>query len=220
MISASELEERLGRTWRRIEGAGGSRERVRLVAVTKGFGIETVELAVRVGVVDLGESYSKELIGKAGAAPPGVRWHFLGAIQRRKVGALAPIVDLWHGVARTTEIDEIAARSASRAVLIQVNLSGEPRRNGCAPGELGVVVSAARDAGLEVRGVMGVGPAGQLESTRDHFRWLAAAARSHDLAEVSMGMSDDLEVAVEEGATIVRVGSALFGPRPVTSMTG
>lgn len=218
MITPDELADRVEHTWGRIEAAGGDRRRVRLVAVTKGFGAEVVEVAVATGLFDLGESYAQELVTKAGYGPDAIRWHFLGAIQRRKVRVLAPLVHLWHTVAREAEVSELAGRCPGAAVLVQVNLTGEPGRNGCRRHELDDIIGALRGAGLDVRGVMGVGPAGEPEAARPHFRWLAAQASAHGLADASMGMSHDLEVAVEEGATIVRVGSGLFGPRPLTSM--
>lgn len=209
----SALAARVDEVRARIRAAGGDDRRVRLVAVTKGFGPAVAAEARACGLTDLGENYADELLAKA-AAVPDARWHFLGAVQRRKVRDLAPAVALWHGVDRVEEGEAIARHAPGAAVLVQVNLSGEAHRGGCAWDEVAALVDALRDLGLDVRGLMGVAPAGPVEEARPLFRRLAAVARDLDLAEVSMGMSGDLEVAVEEGATIVRVGTALFGARP------
>ena len=123
---------------------------------------------------------------------------------------------LWQSVDRPELADEVAKRvaGAAAAVLIEVNVSGEPAKGGCRWEETPALVDHARDAGLDVRGLMAIGPAGPPELARPGFRRLAGLARSLGLAEISMGMTADLEVAVAEGATIVRVGTALFGPRP------
>jgi pyridoxal phosphate enzyme (YggS family) len=198
----------------RIARAGGDPDAITLVAVTKGLGPDAVKAATAAGLHDLGENYAQELVGKAAEAPAGVRWHFIGTVQRNKVRALAPLVTLWHGVDRIAAVDAIAARAPAAAVLIEVNTSGEPAKGGCGVGFVPELVAHARTAGLEVRGLMTVGPAGSPDSARTAFRRLAELRDELSLVELSMGMSSDLEVAVQEGATIVRVGTALFGPRP------
>lgn len=197
----------------RIVAAGGDTGQVRLVGVTKGFGPATVAAAVGAGLVDLGESYAAELGAKA-AASPEVRWHFVGRVQRNKVKVLAPLVYLWHSVDRPELAETIARHAPGGAVLVQVNVSGEAGRGGCRGEDTESVVDRSRALGLDVRGLMAVGPTGPTEAARAGFGWLAETARSLGLAELSMGMSDDLEVAVQEGATMVRVGRALFGARP------
>ena len=204
-LVASNLEQARAR----IRAAGGNE--VRIVAVTKGFGADAVAAAREAGLTDLGENYADELVAKWETGP---RWHFLGAIQRNKVRALADKVGLWQGVDREVAGKEIAKRAPGAAVLVQVNLSGDPRRNGCTFADAPALVHALQVMQLDVRGVMGVGPAGEPETARPPFRRLARLAASLGLPEVSMGMSGDLEVAVEEGATMVRLGTALFGPRP------
>jgi len=181
--------------------------------VTKGFGIDAVEAALGAGLVDLGENYAQELLEKA-PGHPRVRFHFIGRLQRNKVRPLAPLVALWQSVDRLELAREIARRAPGAAVLVQINLSGEPQKGGCAPGEVAALVAAARDLGLDVQGLMGVGPAGPREAARPGFRELVALADRLDLPVRSIGMSADLEVAVQEGATMVRVGTDLFGPRP------
>ena len=214
MSDVGAIAARVEQVWRRIESAGGSRERVQLVAVTKTFGPEAVVTARAAGLLDFGENYAQELEAKASAVS-GVRWHFLGAIQRRKVRALAPLVSLWHGVDREDEGAAIAHQAPGSQVLVQVNVSGEPAKAGCTWDEAEPLVAQLRTHDLDVRGLMAVGPLAAPESARPHFRRLAELARSLALPELSMGMSGDLEVAVEEGATIVRVGTSIFGSRSV-----
>lgn len=183
---------------------------VRLVAVTKGQPIEAARAAVAAGVVDLGENYAHDLVAKA-AEVPEARWHYLGAVQRRKVRELAPHVALWQSVARVEEGEAIARAAPGAAVLVQVNVGGLPARNGCSWDELDALVAALRSQDLDVQGLMCVATPG---AERAQFRRLATAAAELGSGELSMGMSGDWRIAVEEGATIVRLGSALFGPRP------
>jgi PLP dependent protein len=183
---------------------------VRLVAVTKGQSVESAREAVAAGVVDLGENDAQSLIGKA-IELPEARWNFLGAVQRRKVRGLAPHVAVWQTVARAEEGEAIARAVPEATVLVQVTVSGLPNRNGCSWDELDGLVAALRSRELDVQGLMGVAVPGE---ERAQFRRLATAARDLGLPELSMGMSGDWRIAVEEGATIVRLGSALFGPRP------
>jgi len=205
---------RLADLRRRIDARAGGRS-VRIVAVTKGFGPEAVEAAVAAGVTAIGENYAQDLVAKAGIGAGGdsVRWHFIGTIQRNKVATLAPFVAVWQTIDRPAAADAVARHSPGATSLVQVNLTGDRARSGCPLDDAPEVVAAARDAGLEVRGLMGVGPIGPAEQSREAFAALAGLARRLGLPDVSMGMSDDFEVAVEEGSTMVRLGTALFGPR-------
>lgn len=200
----------------RIASTGRPPADVRIVAVTKGFGPEAVAAAVAAGLPDCGENFAQSLLAKVDGAPDGTRWHFLGPVQRNKVKALAPHVQLWHGIDREAAGAEVARRCPGAAVLVQVNLAGDPARPGCGWDEAGPLVDRLRALGLEVRGLMGVASPGA-GVAREQFRRLAQLARTLELGELSMGMSGDLEVAVEEGATIVRIGTALFGARPGTT---
>lgn len=197
----------------RIASTGRTPADVRIVAVTKGFGPEAVEAAVAAGLPDCGENFAQSLLAKVDAAPAGTRWHFLGPVQRNKVKALAAHIHLWHGIDREAAGAEVARRQPGAAVLVQVNLAGDPARPGCAWDDTGPLVDRLRALPLEVRGLMGVASV-DVEEARQQFRRLARLARSLELGELSMGMSGDLEVAVEEGATIVRIGTAVFGARP------
>jgi PLP dependent protein len=188
---------------------------VTIVAVTKGFGPEAVAAAVGAGVRDIGENYAQEMLRKLDAAPPGIRWHFLGQLQRNKLARLAPHVYLWHGLDSDAGADALAKRRPGASVLVEVKLADDGNRRGVPAGQVSALVSHASDVGLDVRGLMAIGPA---QATRDDvragFHGMAALASSLGLKELSMGMSDDFELAVAEGATIVRLGQALFGPRP------
>jgi pyridoxal phosphate enzyme (YggS family) len=216
--TAATVKDRLDEVRGRIGAAGGEPDRVRVVAVAKGFGPDAVEAAVGAGVADVGENYAQELVAKAGALTSATaqrcRWHFIGHVQRNKVRALAPVVHLWQTVDRLVTGQEIAHRAPGAKVLVQVNVSGEDAKNGCGFDQAPALVAALQDMGLEVRGLMAVGPTGPPEGARAGFRRLAALADRLGLPERSMGMTDDLEVAVQEGTTMVRVGRALFGPRP------
>ena len=202
----------------RIAAAGGDPDAVALLAVTKGFGPEVAIAAAEAGLVDLGENYAQELVAKAptvAEAGHAVRWHAIGRLQRNKVRQLAGVVHLWQSVDRASLGAEIAKRAPGARVLVQVNVSDEPQKGGCPPDEAPELVRALADAGLVVEGLMTVGRTGPPDEARAGFTLLSRLADRLDLPVRSMGMSGDLEAAVAEGSTMVRVGSALFGPRPV-----
>jgi len=143
-------------------------------------------------------------------------WHYIGAVQRRRVGRLAPVVSWWETVSRPEEGEAIAARAPGATVLVEVNTTDMRGRNGVAPAALAPLVLALRATGLDVRGLMTVAPPGGPERARRAFALTARLAADLGLRELSMGMSDDLEAALAEGSTMVRVGRALFGDRPPT----
>lgn len=209
---------------RRIAAAGGDPSAVRMVAVTKTFGPDAVAASLAAGVVDVGENYAQELLGKAGqlAGRPGLapRWHFLGGIQRNKVKALAPVVDCWQGVARAVEGEAIARHRPGAIVLVEVDVTGRAGRNGCAPEAVPALVADLVSLGLDVEGLMTVAPAGSPAEARAAFRQVRELADRLGLRERSMGMSGDLEAAVAEGSTMVRVGRALFGERVIRRTGG
>jgi pyridoxal phosphate enzyme (YggS family) len=216
VIAASAIAARAAAIRERIAAAGGDPDAVVLVAVTKGFPPTLAVAAAEAGLMDLGENYAQELVPKveavaqSGATP---RWHFLGRLQRNKVRHLAAHVTLWQSVDRASLGAEIARRAPGASVLVQVNLSGEEQKGGCAREEAAPLVATLTEMGLAVEGLMGVAPAGDPEDARPGFRWLRAESDRLGLSVCSMGMSADLEVAVEEGTTMVRVGTGLFGPR-------
>ena len=193
------------------------------MGVTKGFGPDAVAAAVGAGLRDIGENYAAELVEKAGEvrsdpAADGARgdvvWHFLGPVQRNKVGLLAPLVGLWESVARREEGERIARFAPSAPVLVQVDVTGLPGRNGCPPEAVPSLVSELGSLGLEVRGLMTVAAPGSLHQVTAVFETVGRLADRLGLEERSMGMTDDLEAAVGAGTTMVRVGRALFGERP------
>jgi pyridoxal phosphate enzyme (YggS family) len=214
----------VARVHERIADAGGDPGAVRLVAVTKRQPVEVAAAVVAAGVADLGESYPQELAAKADELADrgvdGIRWHCIGRVQRNKVRTIAPLVELWQSVDRLSLAAEIARHAPGAAVLVQVNVSGAEQQGGVAPAQAPAVVEGCRDLGLEVRGLMAIGARGPAEGARAGFRALRDLADRLDLPERSMGMSSDLEVAVQEGATVVRVGSSLFGPRGGIPVTG
>jgi PLP dependent protein len=222
----------------RIDAAAPNPSSVRLVAVTKGFGPDAVRAALAAGVTDIGENYADELVAKvealrAAARPaetapaetapaetapaetaPDVRWHFLGAVQRNKVARLAPVVDCWQGIARIEEGRAIARRRPGASVLVQVDVVGGQGRNGCAPAGVSDLVAALRGEDLDVAGLMTIGPQGPPEASRPAFALVRELTTRLGLSECSMGMTDDMDVALAEGSTMVRLGRALFGERP------
>jgi pyridoxal phosphate enzyme (YggS family) len=185
---------------------------VALLAATKTIDAERVRAVVAAGVVDIGENRAQELLEKAPVVD-GARWHFVGTLQRNKVRALAPWVTCWQSVDREALGAEIARRAPGADVLVEVNLAAEPQKGGCAPSEAPALVDTLRDHGLRVQGLMSVPPAAG--DPRPWFAALRELAGRLGVPELSMGMRGDFEIAVEEGATMVRVGRALFGDRPV-----
>lgn len=217
--SADEVGARLEEARRRIAAAGGDPAAVTVVAVTKGFTAAAVAAALAAGIRDIGENYAAEIVAKSMelALPPGAGdpcWHYLGTIQRRRVGALAPVVSCWQTLARAAEGEAIARRAPGARVLVEVETTGLPGRNGCPPARVPDLVATLAALGLQVTGLMTIGPPGPAEDSRDGFRRTARLAAELGLAELSMGMTDDLEIGVAEGATMVRIGRGLFGERP------
>jgi hypothetical protein len=194
------------------ERVGRDPAAVTVVAASKTVPAERIRPLLAAGCTDLGENRAQELLAKApDLADLAPTWHFIGPLQRNKVKALAPWVSCWHTVDRSALVPVLAERAPAARVLVEVNQAGEAQKAGCAPAEVAGLVGEARAAGLDVVGLMTVPPAGT--DPRPFFADLAARARDLGLPECSMGMSGDFEVAVEEGATLVRVGSLLFGHR-------
>jgi len=188
---------------------------VELVAVTKGFGPDAVRAAVVAGCPMVGENYAQEAIAKlAAVGDVGAELHFIGRLQSNKIPQLTSIVDVWESVDRSSLLDAIAKRKPGATVLIQVNATGEQDKGGCAPGELAALVDHGLNLNLDVNGVMTVGPtSGDVAETRQAFTVAKLLAVELRLPTCSMGMTHDLDIAVECGTTRVRVGTALFGAR-------
>ncbi len=212
-FDAASVAESLGRVRDRISAAGGGTD-VAVLPVTKGFGPEAIEAALAAGCTAIGENYAQELLAKRDAAAKA-EVHFIGRLQTNKVRQIAGLVDVYETVDRERLVHEIARRQPGARVLIQVDTTGEPGKGGCPLPDVDALVAVARAAGLDLRGLMTVGPtnAGP-EAARAGFRAVRAAVDRIGLAVCSMGMTDDVEVAVQEGSTQIRVGTALFGPRP------
>jgi pyridoxal phosphate enzyme (YggS family) len=203
------------------ERAGRDPAEVTLVAVAKLHPVGAIRSAVLAGVTDVGENYAQELQAKAAALEgTGVRWHFVGRLQRNKAGVVVAVRALVHSLASLPLAQALGRRAhaggtVARA-LVQVELDERPAAHGVRPADLDGFVGAARTVeGLEVAGLMLMpAPTPDPEAARPLFRRTAKLARDLGLGQLSMGMTDDFEVAVEEGATMVRVGTAVFGPRP------
>jgi PLP dependent protein len=200
---------------------------VLLVAVTKGFGPEAVGAAMGLGVTDFGENRVREAEAKILAVSPRPRWHLVGHLQTNKARRAAELFDVVQSVDSDRLAEELSRRAerAGREMpcLVEVNTSGEAAKYGVSPAEAPALLRRFRELpSLRLRGLMTMGPlGGGPEGARHAFRALRgirdAAAREGLLSEdsdLSMGMSEDFEVGIEEGATIVRVGTAIFGPRP------
>jgi pyridoxal phosphate enzyme (YggS family) len=216
-LTADDVASRLRALRLRIEAVERAwTHPVDVVAVTKGFGAEAIEAAVAAGCAAVGENYAQELIEKRATIErlrPEV--HFIGRLQRNKVRQLVGLVDVWCSLDRISVIDEVATRAPGARILLQVDTTGDPAKGGCDLTEVPALVDRATVSGLRVEGLMTVGPTGTgSEAARHGFRLVRELVDRLDLAECSMGMSGDLEVAVEEGSTQVRVGTDLFGPRP------
>ena len=205
----------------RISRAGGIG--VGIVAVTKTFGIDAWSDAKFAGCEAVGENYAQELIAKSQQVDRVERLpvHFIGQLQTNKIKALFDIVDVWQSVDRASVVAELVKRQIARTsagrceILVQVNTTSEMDKGGCDPTEVETLVHQARQGGLDVTGLMTVGPTDMDPfKTRAAFRLLKRMADDLGVEQLSMGMTADVEIAVEEGSTLVRVGTALFGQRP------
>ena len=211
MIGRQAVADALAEVHARILTAGG--RDVAVVAVTKGFGADAIDAALAAGCTRIGENYAQELLAKR-AALAAAEVHFIGRLQSNKIRSLAGVVQLYESVDRLSVVHELARRDPGARILVQVNATGEPGKGGCPPADTPSLVGHAIDSGLDVRGLMTVGPtSGSAPDARAAFRTVRALADRLGLVECSMGMTADLEVAVQEGSTEVRVGTALFGPR-------
>jgi pyridoxal phosphate enzyme (YggS family) len=226
-FSPAALQSVRARIVRAAERAGRDPGSVRLLAVSKQQPAALVQAAAAAGQAEFGENYVQEGIDKiaALAGTPGLTWHFIGQLQGNKTREVATSFDWVHTVDRARIASRLSAQRPQRApplqVLLQVSLAEEPGKGGVTPAEapaLAAVVAALPH--LRLRGLMCIPPpATDTDNQRRPFRQLrelleSLNASGHCLDTLSMGMSDDLEAAVLEGATIVRVGTAIFGRRP------
>ena len=189
--------------------SGRSPDDVELLAAVKYLETPRLQELADAGVTLLGENRAQQLAEKAQAYPGVFRWHFIGQLQSRKVRDIVPHVELIHSVASESALRRLAQHGTPETrILIEVNVAGEASKAGIAPDELPRYLEASP---VEVAGLMTMPPfAAEPEASRPYFARLRALAEQHGLRELSMGTSQDFSVAVEEGATIVRVGSVLF----------
>lgn len=205
----------------------GEGQPVTLIGVSKRQPLAAILEARAEGLLDFGENYAQELREKADAVQdaPAPRWHFIGPLQSNKVKLVAGS-HLVHTIDRAKLLEKLEARGATQDVLIQVNIAAEPQKAGIDPAQLPELLDRFADFDhVRCRGLMLIPPHGPPEATRPHFAALRALRDHHakftrpgvQLRALSMGMSADFHVAIEEGATLVRVGTAIFGPRGVVA---
>jgi len=180
---------------------------VEVVVATKYVSASGMEALAEAGVEVVGENRLQDLVEKHERFGDRFRWHFIGHLQSRKARDVSSLCELVHSLDSLS-----AAKRLTAAALVEVNLSGEETKSGVPPAELAAFLERSRELGVDVRGLMTMPPlAEDPESSRPYFRELHELAQAHALSELSMGTSQDYRVAAEEGATLVRVGSVLFG---------
>ncbi len=203
--------------------AGREPGEIKLLAVTKKASIEDMQGAVALGLSTFGENKVQQLLAKKPLLPKSIEWHFIGNLQTNKVKAIVSEVQLVHSLDRWALAEELHRRALELGtrvkVLVQINVSGEQTKSGLAPGEAKDFIQEAGNlAGIQVKGLMTMAPlVANPEETRDVFRelrLLSEMLKEHTapgtIEYLSMGMSNDYRVAVEEGANIIRLGTALF----------
>lgn len=211
MTRADEIRANLAALEARIAAAcaraGRERGEVTLVAVTKTFPASDVDLAIEAGMTDVGENKVQEAREKKPNVTRSARWHLIGHLQSNKVKDAVRVFDVIQTI-DSIELAEKIARQGTPQLLLQVNIGREPQKSGVDPSEV-----AALAKRIPLRGLMAIPPVGAPDEMRPYFRELRALRDECGLEELSMGMTDDFEVAIEEGATIIRVGRAIFGNR-------
>lgn len=214
---AARVESVRARIAAAAERSGRSAADITLIAVSKTWPASAVEAAAATGLRDFGENRVQEGVGKAAeVTAPGIQWHLIGHLQTNKVRAALGAFAILHSVDSERLLRAISAVASTPVpLMLEVNVSGEPTKFGIAPAEVGGLLTMAGNLpNLAVRGLMTVAPhVDDVEQTRPVFRALGELARAHGLRDLSMGMTNDYEVAIEEGATHVRVGRAIFGER-------
>jgi PLP dependent protein len=225
-LESSSFRERLEAVESRIQSAversGRSRSEITLVAVSKKFSAQRIREAYAAGLRDFGENYVQEFADKHGELQglEGARFHLIGHLQSNKVKLAADLFDVLQTADSSKLLRRLDAAMAEKQrlmeVLLEVKLSQEESKAGASPEQVSELVkTAAGCSHLRLTGLMTMPPwSDEPEHSRPYFRRLAALGREHGLPTLSMGMSGDFEVAIEEGATLIRVGTALFGNRP------
>ena len=210
-LDAGRVRERVAEACERIaqaaKRAGRDPREVELLAAVKYVPLDELGVLAAAGLALVGENRAQELVAKASAYPGVFTWDFIGHLQSRKVKDVVPYVRYIHSVASESALAQLAKHPAE--VLVEVNVAGEASKSGIAPSDLGAFIARAP---VPVVGLMTMPPAARTpEESRPHFAALRELAAAHGLRHLSMGTSQDYEVAVEEGATIVRLGSSLYG---------
>jgi PLP dependent protein len=210
-LEADTVRANLERVRSEIAGAGRDLADVQILAAVKYVAVEELNILAEAGVTLLGENRAQDLVEKAQAYPGLFTWDFIGHLQSRKVRQLLPHVRYIETVASDSALDELRRHGdASTEVLVEVNVAGEAGKSGIAPAELPGFLERSP---ARVVGLMTMPPlAGAPEDSRRHFAALRELAREHGLPQLSMGTSQDYIVAIQEGATIVRLGTSLYRP--------
>jgi pyridoxal phosphate enzyme (YggS family) len=222
MLAPEEIRANFAQVEARIRAAcqraGRERSDVTLVAVTKTFPAEAVSAAIAAGATDVGENKVQEARDKKPVSQGEARWHLIGHLQSNKSKDAVRIFDVIQTI-DTISLAEKVAKAASAAnkrqeVLLEINIGCEPQKAGADPSEVEALAAAvARIDELSLTGLMTIPPAGDERSTRAYFAEMRKMGDALGLDHLSMGMTDDFEAAIEEGATMVRIGTAIFGER-------
>lgn len=220
---AAAIQRVRGRIALACQRAGRDPRSVQLISVSKGHPEELIRAAYDAGMRVFGENYAQELAAKAASLSdlPEIRWRFIGHLQRNKIKLIERARASVDTVDSLRLAEAISTRAAARGttveVLLQVNIGAETQKSGCAVAEVPALAESVRALpNVSLRGLMAVAPhIDDAEATRPFFAALRELAEANGLPELSMGMTHDLEQAVEEGATMLRIGTAIFGPRPV-----
>ena len=198
-------------------GSGRAPESVRLVAVSKGRTVDEMLDVYQAGQRDFGENRAQEMAAKVPELPGDIRWHFVGPVQRRKVKVIRPLTHLLHSLDRVALAAAWSGGDAPPpATLLEVNLAAEPQKHGVLPADVDATLATVAELGVVPCGLMVIPPAP--EAAPDSRKWFVQLRELRDalaptypsLVELSMGMTDDFEVAIEEGASMIRVGRAIF----------
>lgn len=216
-MSYEEVVDRIGAAALRC---GRDPSEITLVAISKSKPVSDIGDLYEAGHRDFGENRAQELAEKAAVLPDDIRWHFVGALQTNKTRLVRPVTHLLHSMDRDSlAISWAKGIGLAPPVLIQVNTGSEPQKAGVELDALEALLGTLLDLGVEVRGLMAIPPlSDDAEDMRSHFRELRRIRDQlrelhGQVRELSMGMTDDFEIAIEEGASLIRVGRAIFGPR-------
>ena len=208
---SEEIKERLEEINKIIDAK--AQNPVTLIGVTKGFTHEEVNIANKLGIKNFGENYAQELLTKNPLVDPEISWHFIGQLQSNKIRKISHLVDVWHSVTSLKLAREIHNRNDQAKILLQVSVLGPSNSKGFEAEELPDLIFQLRDENIDVSGLMTMGVPGDMVATRFVFERLRKLADTFELSECSMGMSDDFEIALESGSSMIRIGSAIFGNR-------